>query len=150
MIMTTVTREFFTFANNETEFYGELPPHTEKAFGLYLVMKGETTHLCSVQASSFAHGLQNLFIAKDGKDDALNEFIDRNGEWEYESVDDTYFGFIDHESYGDRVSETVEISIDVDDEIDESERLPDDVHREIWNEAIKYFSGNQHCPRCCF
>lgn len=147
--MKTVTREFFTVAIDQTNYYDKLPRGATRAFGLYLVCKDEATYCCSLSPSSWGVNLQNVFTCKMSDSDTLHSEME-SGEWEMDGLDDSYISFQNYNAKSGRHSELVSISIETDLEFDETDGpLPESVHDELWEEAREYFSGNQYLPACC-
>lgn len=59
---------FIVIARRETDYWDSealLKANIREAFGLYLVLEGEATHICSLTPSSRAEWLENAFIPID-------------------------------------------------------------------------------------
>jgi len=147
--MPQVTRKFFTLAIDSTKHWAELPEHATRAFSLYLIMDGEATHCCSMTPSSWGAALPNVFSCPESSADALNSFLNFSDGWEYEGLEDSYLPFICWNESRIDCSKLIEVSIDLDSAIDESEPLPESVMDALWIEARDNISGNPYLPMLC-
>jgi hypothetical protein len=151
----TISRNFFCYANPiDLEHCTGLPDFVTGAYTIAVICEGERTHLCSLSPSSYADELRNELVCKESDSERLREWLDSNdgADWESEACEGTYYNFIKHDPASERMTELIEFSDDfeVPDEFDpETDRLPDDVHDELWEQAHEYFQGNWHSPACC-
>ena len=140
------TETFFVLAKNETGYWGDgvLEGHQiETAFCLYLIRKGENTHLCSLTPASRADALQNAFIFAEGATEAQIEAGRSALEYEMGGETTTYFEpAIDPAKIDARfISEMIEIDID---EVAEGLDPNSDAYRDaIWEAACD--AVNESC-----
>ncbi|AFU87894.1 hypothetical protein CcrColossus_gp024 [Caulobacter phage CcrColossus] len=112
---------FRTYAVNDTEHWNlaGTPLEGVPAYSLYLIREGEQTYMCSLTPSSYAYGIQNVFLYPDQEGlPAVNEYgqtaveayMDAENP-EYEAVEDTYFGYMgDREALDRREAEEGDVS----------------------------------------
>lgn len=97
---------FRTYAVDDSAHWnlGGTPLEGVPAYSLYLIREEERTYMCSLTASTYAYGIQNVFlypVQEEESDDgqtAVESYIEDEN-LEYEGVEDTYFGYM-----GDRDS----------------------------------------------
>jgi hypothetical protein len=106
--------QFFTYARDESEYW---QAETLADYGIravlcvYLICEGEASHLCSITPQSYAVALRNVFIF----DPESPNYRPLAGslDLEFEGLDSTYLGFIDHAKQDSRfVSDLFTVTAD--------------------------------------
>lgn len=113
--MAKVAYDFRLYAVDQTDSWNleDTPLHGVPAFGVYIILEGEATHICSFEANSRGDFLENRFLYPLGDDDhdpaheqAGDLAYENDGQWT------SYFGFVDCARQGDYVSARTRIVID--------------------------------------
>jgi hypothetical protein len=110
--MAKVAYTFRAYASDESENWSleGTPLEGVPVFGIYFILEGERTHICSFTPSSRAEFLHNEFLY-DCDDEAAHEqagdlIHENGGEWT------SYFGFIDPKYNADYLSAPLRVVID--------------------------------------
>ena len=150
----TISREFFCYARDITEYCNGLPDFVTRAYCIAVVQKDERTHICSMTPSSRVSELRNEFLCSIANADKMQAWLESSAgeDWTYQGLDSCdYYGYIEHDESSEFMTEAIEFSddFDVPDSFDpENDRLPDDVNEALWEEAIENFQGNHYTPEC--
>lgn len=114
--MAKIAYDFRLYAVDQTDSWclEDTPLEGVPAFGVYYILEGEATHICSFEANSRADFLENRFLYPYSADDGAGSQHEQAGDLAYENGGEwtAYFGFVDCKRSRDYVSERLRIVID--------------------------------------
>lgn len=136
--MALIAYDFRLYAVDQTDSWNleGTPLDGAPAFGVYFILEGEATHICSFEANSRADFLENQFLY-DYDDEAAHKQAndlasESGGDWT------SYFGFVDVKRSRDYVSERMRIVIESRDvEINADEYAAAFAHASRWETPQK-------------
>lgn len=113
--MAKIAYDFRLYAVDQTDSWNleDTPLDGAPAFGVYIILEGEATHICSFEAYSRGDFLENRFIYPYSDDDS-DPAHEQAGDLAYENDGQwtSYFSFVDCRRSSDYVSERTRIVID--------------------------------------